>query len=230
MWTIQQISSNENHGLSRSFACFSLGSVFCSLKMTVFLHWTWDFCPTVSALAVFPFQISVDFVEAVDETQSALVVSNAGGSEDIHPKILGFQWDFNGFHSFGMLEIPLLCFWPSWWVIIFSQWIFSGLDFVQDINKLSPEDYVCIRMWQSHYNQSLFLGMVFHTLQVKKIAARLNRLSGVWFIELPTAFAYICRLGMFNHQMIGVDDYWWIPSPWKCLKKRCVVLGHATRM
>jgi hypothetical protein len=88
----------------------------------------------------------------VDETQSALVVSNAGGSEDIHPKILGFQW-------ISMDFIVLECWkFPCYFLAIlmgnhFFAVIFFGLRFCAGHQQIVSER---LRMWQSHYNQSLF--------------------------------------------------------------------------
>ena len=69
------------------------------------------------------------------------------------------------FKVFGMLEIPLLFFWPSWWVILFfSQWFFVGLRFCAGHQQIvSGRQFVC---GKATTIKACF-GYGFHTLQFK---------------------------------------------------------------
>ena len=210
------------------FRMFSLGSVFCSLKMTVFSIEHGIFVQRFPHWPFFPSKSRSTSSRQWTKLNRLWWCPTLGDLRTFTLK----SWDFNGI---SMDFIVLECWkFPCYVLAILMGNHFFAVNFFGLRFCAGHQQIVSGRLRMYTYvakplQSKPVLGMVFIPCKLK-IAARLNRLSGVWFIELPTAFAYICRLGMFNHQMIGVDDYWWIPSPWKCLKKRCVVLGHATRM
>ena len=88
------------------FRMFSLGSVFCSLKMTVFSIEHGIFVQRFPHWPFFPSKSRSTSSRQWTKLNRLWWCPTLGDLRTFTLK----SWDFNGFHSFGMLEIPLLFF------------------------------------------------------------------------------------------------------------------------